>query len=193
MDKKLTEKIREFVEGECMKPTSKYGYEPYEFHFIPVVRYSVVLARELGADEEVVELAGWLHDIGSIIYGREEHHITSQEIAERKLREFGYPEDRIRKVCYCIASHRGSQGIPRESTEAQILADADSMAHFDDVGGLFKAAFVFEGKTQKDGTFSVLNKLKNSYQKLSPPARKIVQSKFEAAMLLFGGGEENDG
>ncbi len=27
--------VKNFVEEECKKPTSKYGYEPLVFHFIP--------------------------------------------------------------------------------------------------------------------------------------------------------------
>lgn len=28
----IIEKVRRFVEDECRKPTSKYGYEAYNFH-----------------------------------------------------------------------------------------------------------------------------------------------------------------
>lgn len=98
------EEVRLFIEQECKKSTSTYGYELYLGHLIPTTKYAKILAEKLGADVEVVELAAWLHDIGSIIYGRENHHITGSKIAENKLRELGYPEDKIKEVVHCIFS-----------------------------------------------------------------------------------------
>ena len=185
VDKILIEKVRQFVEGECMKPGAKYGHEAYRFHFVPVVNYSRILAEAVGADLEIIELAAWLHDIGSIVCGRENHHVTSCEIAERKLREFGCGEDLIGRVKHCIFAHRGSQNIFRESVEAEILAEADSMSHFDDIGGLFKAAYVVEGMSHDEARESVRSKLINSFAKLSEDAKKVIKPKFEAAMLLL--------
>lgn len=134
----IIEEIRKFVEEECKKPSSKYGYDPFKFHFSNVVKYSKLLAEKGGADSEIVEVAAWLHDIGSIVHGRGNHHITGAKIAEKKLRELGYPEEKIEKVKQCILSHRGSQNVRRKLKEAQVLADADSMAHFVEIGGYSK-------------------------------------------------------
>ena len=79
--------IKDFVEAECKKPTSKYGYEPFPCHFVPMVAFAKQLADQLGGDKEIIEISGRLHDLGSIIYGREDHHITGAEIAEKKLNE----------------------------------------------------------------------------------------------------------
>lgn len=181
----ITEEIRKFVEEECKKPTSKYGYEPYPAHFVPMARNAKILAEKLNADKEIVELAAWLHDIGSIIYGRENHHITGAEIAEKKLRELKYPEDKIRKIKNCIIAHRGSENIKKESIEAQIIADADGMATFDRIEGIFMAAFIYEKLGQVESRKSVKEKLINSYNKLSPEAKEIIKPKFDAAMLLL--------
>ena len=105
----IVQEIRNFVEDECKKPGSKYGYEPFPFHFVPMVACAEELADELGGDKELIQISAWLHDIGSIIYGREDHHITGVKIAEEKLKEFGYPTDKIEQVKKCILNHRGSQ------------------------------------------------------------------------------------
>ena len=181
----IVEQIRIFVEEECKKPTSKYGYEPYENHFVCTHKYARVLAEKLDADIEVVELAAWLHDIGSIIYGRENHHITGAKITQEKLRGLGYPQDKIEAVKHCILAHRGSQGIKRETIEAQILTDADAMSAFDHIEGLFHASYVSENLSQKEAKSSVRQKLINSWNKISPNAREIVKDKYEAAMLLL--------
>ncbi len=92
----VVKEIRDFVEAECKKPTSKYGFEPFEFHFAPTVKYVEKLADELKIkDKEPLLIAGWIHDIGSIMRGRSDHHITGAEIAEAKLKELNYPEEKI--------------------------------------------------------------------------------------------------
>lgn len=185
MNNELVEKVRLFVEEECKKPTSKYGYEPYHFHFVPVHNYAKRLAEELGADIEVVEIATWMHDIGSIIYGRENHHITGAQIAEEKLKEWGYASEKIKMIKHCINSHRGSQSICRESKEAEILAEADAMSHLDMISDLFMVAYVTEQKSREEGRNSVRQKIINSYNKLSSNAKEIIKPKYDAAMLLL--------
>ncbi|MAG07268.1 metal-dependent phosphohydrolase [Candidatus Pacearchaeota archaeon] len=183
---KIVEEVRKFVEEECKKPTSNYGADSYE-HMIYVYHNVKVLAERFDADLdlEVVKLAALLHDIGSIIVERKDHHITGAEIAEKKLRELNYPEEKIELVKKCILNHRGSVNNGRESAEEQILADADAMAAFDNIDGLFMAALVYEKRERVDARKSVLNKVINSYNKLSPEAREMAKPKYEAAMLLL--------
>ena len=182
----LVEEIRNFVEAECRKPSSNYGYEPYEFHFIPVYKYAKQLAEELGADVEVVEIAAWLHDIGSIIGGRKEHHLLGAEIAEKKLTEMNYPKEKIELIKKCILNHRGSLNNKKESKEEQIIADADSMSHFDNISGIFKAAFIFENHNQTSAKKEVKDKLIRSWNKLSlKRSKELIKPKYDAAMLLL--------
>lgn len=183
--KNIVEEIRKFVEQECKKPTSKYGYTPYGGHFVPVVNYSKQLAMKVGADIEVVEIAAWLHDIGAIVYGRENHHITGAEIAEKKLKELGYPEEKIEKVKHCILVHRGSQEIKPETIEAQIIIEADVMSGFNNISGLFECAFVWEKLDRVETRKSVRQKLINKWNQLSPESKELIKPKYEAAMLLL--------
>ncbi len=182
----IIEQIRVFVEEECKKPTSKYGYEPYIFHFIPVRDYAVELAAILNADKEIVELAAWLHDIGSIVYGRKNHHITGAEIAENKLKEFNYPQEKLEQVKHCILNHRGSQTNNRETTEAKIIADADAMSHFTNISGIFKAAFIYENQTQKEAKESTRQKLINGWNKLNfKESRILIKPRYDAMLVLL--------
>jgi len=186
MDKEIIEKVRQFVEEECKKPTSKYGHDLYSYHIFPVVQISKHLANLLNVDREVVELAAWLHDIGSIINGREDHHITGAKIAEQKLRGFGYPEEKIRRVVLCVLSHRGSKSIKQQSVEEKIIAEADAIDAFDRLSGLFEAAYVFENKSREEARDSVKNKLINKWNQLTlEESKRIVKPKYEAAMLLL--------
>lgn len=187
MENKIIEEVRKFVEEECKRNPTGQGDGPFVFHFVPMRNCAVKLADQNGADLEIVEIAAWLHDIGSIVNGRDNHHVTGAEIAEKKLKEFGYPEEKIELVKKCILNHRGSLNNNRESIEEQIIAEADTIACFDDVPGIFQAAFVWEGNNSREEVVnSVRKKLIRKYNQLSEEGKKLIKPKYEAAMLLFG-------
>lgn len=182
----IVETIQKFVKEECEKPTSKYGSELYEAHFVPMVAYAQQLAKEKGADVELISIAAWLHDIGSIIYGRKDHHITGTEIAEEKLKELNYPQEKIELIKKCILHHRGSVESKRETIEEQIIAEADALSNFDNISGIFKAAFTFEHLTQKEAQKAVREKLQRKYNQLRfKESIDLIKPKYEAAMLLL--------
>ena len=182
----IVEEIRTFVENECKKPTSKFGYEPFPEHLVPMVKYAENLADEFNADKELIQIAAWLHDIGSIIYGRENHHITGSKVAEEKLKELNYPSEKIELIKKCILNHRGSVNNKRESIEEQIIAEADVLSNFDNIAGIFKVAYVYENKTQSEGKKSVLDKLERKFKQLHfEKSKELVRPKFEAAKLLL--------
>lgn len=183
---KIIQEIKEFARSECEKPTCKYGSDPFADHFVPTAKYALVLAKEFNADTEIIELAAWLHDMGSMIYGRKDHHITGTKIAEDKLKELGYPKEKIEKVKECIFSHRGSQKIKPKTLEAQILVEADTISAFDCLWGLFQCAYVHEKLSREEARKSVRQKLENKWKQLRfKKSKEIIKPKYEAAMLLL--------
>lgn len=186
MNKVLIEKARKFVESECKKPTNKYGYGPYVEHFVPMVKHSKKLCRLLGGDTEIVMPAAWLHDIGSIIYDRKNHHKTSANIAEKFLADNNYDKEKTKLVLKCILHHRQSTNFTRNSLEEKIIADADAICNFDMISSLFFVAFSIEKLSQVDGLKSVKNKLQNKWKRLHfNESRDLVRPKFKAAMMLL--------
>jgi len=182
----IVNEVKNFVEAECKNPGSKYGYEPFTFHFITMLVYAKALAKELKADEEIVLLSVWLHDIGSIIHGRDNHHVTGASIAEKMLKELGYPSEKIERVKKCILNHRGSEKNERKSIEEQIVSDADALSNFDNVPGIFKAAFIYENKNQSEAKDSVKEKLERKWQQLHfESSKKLIKEKYQAVQLLF--------
>lgn len=174
---KITEQIKKFVENETLVHDEGYHKEWLD-HLDSVSVNAVELAEKLNADKEVVFLAAWLHDIGTIIHRKEDHHITGAEIVEEKLREFGYPEDKIKQVKHCVFSHRASRNIKRETVEAQIIADADSMAHFDNVKSLVKSALILGGvPNEEEANQRIKEKLIRSWERLSSEGKKLVEVK----------------
>lgn len=186
MKKDFVSLAREYVKHECEKPTSKYGFEPFENHFVPVYNYSMILAKKWNADKEIVGISAWMHDIGSIIKGRDRHHITGVEIAGWKLEDWGYPQEKIFEVQHCILSHRGSKEIKPETIEAKTLIEADAMANFDNIPGIFKAAFVYEGLNQQQARKSVYEKLMRKWEQLSLDSKELIEDKYHAVRILFG-------
>ncbi|MEK6826926.1 MAG: HD domain-containing protein [Nanoarchaeota archaeon] len=185
-NKNIIEEIRKFVEAETKKSTAKYDFEIYKFHFVPMRNYAIALAEKLNADIEIVELAAWLHDIGSIIYGRENHHITGSEIAVKKLKEFNYSAEKIEKVKNCIINHRGSVNNPRITLEEKIISDADALSNFDNLAGVFAGVLLYEKLNQKEAMISVREKLQRKYEQLCLEESKIIiKPKYEAAMILL--------
>lgn len=182
----VVRKIKEFVKEQCYKPEAKYGSEIFENHLVPMRNYAVDLAEDLGADKEIVEISAWLHDIGSVMIGRKDHHITGSKIAEEELIKLDYPKEKIEQVKHCILSHRGSQNNFPETVEARIISDADALSNFENLPGIFKAAYVYENQTQLEARKSTMKKLEKKWNKLTLPRSKtIIKPKYEAAKLLL--------
>ncbi len=186
MNQEIINKVKQFVKKEYQKPTATYGFGPFANHILPVVDLADSLAKKLGADREVVILAGYLHDIGSCCYDRETHHQTGAKIAEDLLKKFNYPEDRIKLIKKCIYNHRGSMNLERKSLEEKIIAEADTLSCFENIPGLFEAALVHEGLDQNEAGQSVLEKMERKYAQLHlPESKSIGKPKIEALRLLL--------
>ncbi|MBW2996632.1 HD domain-containing protein [Candidatus Woesearchaeota archaeon] len=180
----MIEEVRKRVEEEHKKPTNLFKGS-YEHHFVPVVKYANQLAEKLGANKEIVEIAAWLHDIGSIIGDYENHHISGAEYAEKLLKEYNYPQEKIEQVKHCIIAHRGSKSIPRETIEAECVANADAMAHFDNIPSLFGLAFLSKKKDTDEAKEFIKGKLQRSWNKLMPEAKEMIKLKYDAAKVIL--------
>jgi uncharacterized protein len=182
------QKVYDLVEMECKKETNYFGYGIWSHHILSVVKYAKLLANKLNADVEVVELAALLHDYASIknkdFY--EDHHIYSAKFAEEILTEMNYSLDIIEKIKQCIFNHRGSELGKKNSPEEKIIADADALAHFDNIGSLFYLAFFRHKKDIDEAESWLMKKLKRSWNKISlEESKKLIKPKYDAAMLLL--------
>ena len=181
--------VRSLVEEACRRPTNPFGYGIWQHHILSVVRYAKLLAEERGADEEIVELAALLHDYASITRGLSafaQHHLLGAEEAERILSNLNYPTDRIQRVKECILSHRGSTPPEPATIEAQCVADADALSHFDSLSSLFHYAYRVVEMREDEAVEWIRAKLERSWRKLSPEAKALARAKYEACRLLLG-------
>ncbi len=184
---KLVQAISDIVEGESKKDTNVFGYEGWTYHVTIVVKYAKLLAEKLGADKEIVEIAALLHDYASVkdslMY--KEHHIYGAIEAERILKGFNYPEERINKIKECIIQHRGSVVLERTTKESICLASADAMAHIDQVPSLLHLVYYKRKMDVTEGANWVSEKIERSWNKLCPEAKELIKDKYESAQVIL--------
>lgn len=183
--------ILDFLEKEiyerCRKPSNKFGMGCY-YHIEAVVQNASLLAEKYGADEEVVMIAAWLHDIASVtdyaLY--KNHHIYGAEIAREILEKFYYEEEKIALVQSCIRNHRGSICNVKSSPEEICVADADAISHFDSTPSLLYMAYVEKGMSIEEGKEFVKGKLARSFRKLSAESQEYYKCKYQQVMCTLG-------
>lgn len=134
-----------------------------------------------------MEIAALLHDYAGIKNKdlQEQHHIHGSTEAERILRELSYCEEKIEKVKECIISHRGSMKIEKTSKEAICIADADAMAHIDQIPSLLYLAYCNHQMNIDDGKEWVRKKIERSWNKLSCEAKVIIKEKYDSAQRVL--------
>lgn len=187
----IVEKVRRFVMEKCEqhKTNEKFGfYDYWNDHISRVVYHAVELAKQYGADIEIVELGALLHDVSMPSeYGdRSEHHVFSTEMAETLLKEFDYPSDRIERVKKCVFNHPGRNMHLRESIEETCVSDADALAHFDRIPSLFSLAYGVLDMNLEQGREDVKYRLQGDYWGLSEPTKQLYKQKFDIIMeVLF--------
>lgn len=180
-------KIREFVMEKCEqhKMNPKFGYYDYwNDHIQRVVYHAVNLAKQFGADTEIVELAALLHDVSMPSeYGdRSDHHVYSAEMAEKLLTELNYPQDKINIVQKCVFNHPNRNAHLRNTLEESCISDADALAHFDRIPSLFKLAWTILNMNLEEGREYVKKRLQGDYDGLSEQVKLTYKAKFNAMM-----------
>lgn len=157
------------------------------YHIRAVADNAAKLAKQFGADEEVVIIAAWLHDVASItdynLY--EEHHIHGAKMAKEILEKFDYDKEKTAQVQSCVLNHRGSISGERLSLEELCVADADAISHFDNVPSLLYLAYVKRNLDIDEGKEFVKAKLMRSYDKLSEESKIFYRDKFEQVMSIL--------
>lgn len=182
----IIEQVEKIVRSTCAKDSNEFKYA-LETHFVPVVENSKILAEKLGADLEIVTLAAWLHDYASVYDAKlmPEHHLHGPGLAQEILEKLNYPQDKIDQVKHCIEAHRGSQGIKRQTLEAECVASADAMAHITKFSALLILAWKVHNMDYQPGIDWALAKMERSWNKLIPEAKELIKEQYEAVKKVF--------
>ena len=150
-EEKLKEVVREYMWNNW--PGHDY------FHAIRVYNLCLKLGEKLGADLDVLKAAALLHDVA---YGEnvKEHDVLSAKIAEKILKDIGFPKNKISQVVYCIKTHRFLKGCKADTLEAKILQDADRL---DAIGAIGIARALADAGLRKEKIWIPWIKPKEKY------------------------------
>ena len=170
------------------KSFEKDGYDFWNNHIKYVFNHAHDLAINRGADVEVCELSALFHDMAMVAdFGpRDEHEKYGAQMAQSMLTELGYQKEKIDLIVKCVLHHRASKEDARDTIEEQIIADADVIAHFDNIPSLFSLAYNKMKLSMDEGKDFVKNKLTKDYKKLSPIGQRELKKRFDIIMdVLF--------
>lgn len=185
----IIKRVEEIVKRDSLAYQEKAA-DHYDFwgeHVQYVYREAINLAGKYNADLEIVKLGALLHDIALIrkVGDRADHHINGKILADQILTELKYPEDKKEKVLGCVEHHRSSKNAM--NLEELCVADADILAHFDNIPMLFHSMFVRGGVSLKDGKNKMRETFKKDYQDLSEHTKKEFKDKYrEICKIVLG-------
>lgn len=138
----ILKKTKEFVRSEFSGDGTGHDY----FHIERVAKIAGRIAKEENADEFLVELAAWLHDLG-------DHKLhngvdKSEEMISEFLNGLNVDQEIISKVIEIVSQVSFSKGKTASSLEAKIVQDADRL---DAIGAIGLArAFAYGGSKHRE-------------------------------------------
>ena len=181
IEREVKEKINEY------KINSEDHYDFWNEHIKYVYEESRKLAQIYKADIEIDSLGSLLHDIAFIckVGDKKEHHINGKKIADEILTKYNYSIDKKERVLNCVYNHRSSKNAT--TMEELCVADADILAHFDNIPMLFNSAF----NRNKIELSEVRKWMKECFEKdyndLSDNTRKLFESRYkEICEIVLG-------
>jgi putative nucleotidyltransferase with HDIG domain len=155
-------------------------------HIIEVVRIAKFLARETGADHDVVVMAAWFHDIAkpSTTGGDGTHHTESAIIAREYLLDEGLEPRFVERVCDAIEKHDGrTQDEALTPLEAQIVWESDKLSKLGLTGLLFNLFNGLRYEPNCEIGAILENRIRRSYASAAETAASM---KTEPACRLAG-------
>jgi uncharacterized protein len=171
---------REHVFSTCNSNQNAFGPAFFDQHLSVVVEYAERLSEALGADLEIVKLAGWLHDIAAVqdVAALPKHPALSAEVARKMLRKKGYPAERIERVAACIASHAAPVRVGSGSAEEVCVSNADAMSQIVRPAYWLYFAFRVRRLGFAEGRDWLRQRVENNWKALIPPARAIIEKEY---------------
>ena len=165
--------------SEEYKNNSPDNYDFWNQHIKYVYDKSIKLAKEYNADLEIVALGALLHDIALInkVGDRKDHHINGEKIAKEVLEKFNYDETKMNRVLKCVYNHRSSKNA--NTVEETCVADADILAHFDNIPLVFDFALVRNKISLNNVKDWLKDYLEKDYNDLSDKTKEKYKDKYK--------------
>lgn len=167
----------------------------FELHQKEVVKSAkFLLSKYPQADQDVVIIAAWLHDLGhfkaktleEVDLVKPDHHIVGAEMAEQILEKFDLPKVMIEKIKKCILCHRSKEPYIPQTIEEKIVAVADTLSHFESIFYLvyFK---IYPNDSLDNYVLTQKEKLARDWRDLAllPEAQAIAKAKYEVISSML--------
>lgn len=190
----IVEQIKNLVQQKSDKyqANDPGQYDFWNGHLKYVYHEATELAKQYGADLEIVQLGALLHDIALLekVGTKADHHENGKKLAEQILQQYDYPEDKMQQVLGCVLHHRSSKNA--ENIEELCVADADILAHFDNIPMLFDAAYNLHKMV---GLENVRDFMKETFEKDFDDLSEKTKAEFGPRYKIICEvvlGEEND-
>ena len=173
----IEKEVRAYIDE--YKNNSEIKYDFWKEHIKFVYNESVILAKKYNANQEIVKLGALLHDIALIkkVGTKADHHINGKIIAEEILKKYSYQEEKMERVLKCVYNHRNSKNAT--SIEELCVADADIIAHFDNIPMLFSLIYKDGNNVNLDDVRKWLKEyFEKDYTDLSEKTKKEFEEKY---------------
>ena len=181
MKSKLVDNVEKYVKKqiEIYKEVSLDHYDFWEEHVKYVYDESLLLAGFYDADKEIVALGALLHDIALInrVGEKKDHHINGEIIGREVLTKYNCDEKKKERILKCIYNHRSSNNA--QSIEELCVADADILAHFDNVQMLLNIAYNKEHLNGREAKEWLKEALEKDYNDLSVKTKEKYRNKYK--------------
>ena len=163
---------------EEYKENAQDNYDFWNEHIKFVYQESIELAKKYKADIEIVSLGALLHDVALIkkIGERKDHHINGKDLANEILTDYNYPQNKKERVLNCVLNHRSSKN--GTTIEELCVADADILAHFDNIPMLFNSGFNRSNKTLDNIREWLKECFEKDYNDLSDKTKEIFKDRY---------------
>lgn len=163
------------VRAACHAPANRFGAAFFEEHVEPVVAASLALAAPLGADRDVVTLAGYLHDLAAVedFATLPDHACAGARRARELLSGLGLSPAAIDAVSRCIETHSAPVPPGRGTPEQICLSHADVLAQL--ARPLYWCHYLYgvRGLAYADGRAWLRSRVEQTFDALVPEAQAL--------------------
>ena len=123
--KSIRHDLQAYIECEILPQYERFDAAHQRDHVEMVIRQSLELAEQTGADVEMAYVIAAYHDTG-LCEGRERHHLVSGTIirTDRKLPQW-FTHEQIETMACAAEDHRASADHAPRSLYGRIVAEAD--------------------------------------------------------------------
>ncbi len=162
----------------------------YDQHVPCVAAYAREIAKTHGADPELAEAAGWLHDIADIKMTRKDegHEQESLRIAREVMEECGYSKEQVALVVDDAIRYHSCHGDERpQSPEGLAIAAGDALAHLKTDFYVYASMMLAREMSLEELKRWVLDKLERDFNvKISfDDTRESARADYEVIKNLF--------